>query len=182
MAGVVFALDALFLVQFLFFGDGTWVTQTALVGTTATFAWLLFLRPKVLIYDEGITVVNPYLTATIGWDAVDSIETKYAFTIESGAAKIVAWAAPAPGRFHGRSIHASELKGIDYDKDFGLRPGDSPRSASGAAAHLARTRLADFRKRKNATSAKRSGALNYPGIILSGLSLVSLAAALLIHA
>lgn len=181
MAGVVFALDVLFVIQFVFFGDGSWVTQTALVITTASFAWLLFVRPKVMIYDEGITIVNPFITATIGWGEVDSIETKFAFTVESGNAKVVAWAAPAPGRFHGRSVHASELKGIDYDKDFGIRPGDSPRSASGTAAHLARTRLANFRKSKQATSAKRSGVLNYVGVALAALSVASIAFVLLVR-
>jgi hypothetical protein len=181
MAGVVFLLDLLFGIQVLFFGDGTWLVQLGLIAVSATLAWLCFVRPEILIFDEGITVVNPFITATVGWDAVDSIETKYAFTVETGTARVVAWAAPAPGRYHARNIHASELKGINYDKDFGLRPGDSPRSQSGAAAHVARTRLANFRKTKNAASVKRSGRLNYTGIALVSLSLALLALGYVLH-
>ena len=181
MAGVVFLLDLLFGIQVVFFGDGSWLLQFSLIGITATFAWLCFVRPEILIFDEGITVVNPFITATVGWDAVDSIETKYAFTIETSGARVVAWAAPAPGRYHARNIHASELRGIDYDKDFGLRHGDSPRSQSGAAAHIARTRLSNFRKTKNAESVERSGRLNYPGIALVCLSLALLALSYVLH-
>jgi hypothetical protein len=181
MAGVVFLLDLLFGIQVLFFGDGTWVAQLGLIATTATLSWLCFIRPEILIYDEGITVVNPFITATVGWDAVDSIETKYAFTIETSGARVVAWAAPAPGRYHGRNLHASELKGINYDKDFGLRPGDSPKSQSGAAAHVARTRLSNFRKDRNAVFVKRSGRLNHVGIALTCLSLALVALGYILH-
>jgi hypothetical protein len=181
MAGVVFLLDLLFGIQVLFFGDGTWLLQFGLIATSATFAWLCFVRPEILIYDEGITIVNPFITATIGWDAVDSIETKYAFTIETSGARVVAWAAPAPGRYHTRNLHASELKGVKFDKDFGLRPGDSPRSQSGAAAHVARTRLDNFRKTKNAAAVKRSGRLSYTGVTLACVSLALLALGYILH-
>jgi hypothetical protein len=178
---VVFLLDILFAIQIFFFGDGSWIFQMGLITATASFAWLLFARPQILIFDEGITVVNPFITATVGWDAVDSIETKYAFTIETGEARVVAWSAPAPGRYHGRNVHSSELKGIEYDRDFGIRPGDSPRSQSGAAAHSARARLSAFRKNKQAIGVKRSGRLNYAGIALASSSLVLLALSYFVH-
>jgi hypothetical protein len=181
MAGVVFLLDLLFGIQVVFFGDGTWLVQFGLIAVSATFSWLCFIRPEILIYDEGITVVNPFITATVGWDAVESIETKYAFTIETSGARVVAWAAPAPGRYHNRNLHASELKGISYDKDFGLRPGDSPKSQSGAAAHVARTRLANFRKAKNATAVKRGGKLNRTGLALMCVSLALVALGYILH-
>lgn len=170
MACVVFGLDLLFLLQMIFFGDGQYFAGLCLIAASASLAWMLFIHPKVLIYDEGITIVNPLITATIGWDAIDEIETRFALTIYSDKAKVVAWAAPAPGRYHARTIHQSEFKGIDYDRDFGVRPGDSPRAHSGAAAHLARTRLAYFRKHGGA-SVKRSGTFN---TVIAGVVGVSL--------
>lgn len=175
MAGVAFFLEFLFAVQVIFFGDGSWVVQAGLILSTASLTWALFVRPQILIFDEGITVVNPFATTTYGWGDVESIETQYAFTVESPKGRVVAWAAPAPGRYHARNLHVTELKGVEYDRDFGLRPGDSPRSVSGAAAHVARTRLSQFRKYKKVATVAPSKRLDHAGIALTGFSLAFLA-------
>jgi len=174
MACVVFGLDLLFLLQMIFFGDGQYFTGLCLIASSASLAWMLFVHPCIHIYDEGITIVNPLITATIGWDAIDEIETRFALTIYSDKARVVAWAAPAPGRYHARTMHKSEFKGVDYDKDFGVRPGDSTRSHSGVAAHLARTRLAHYRKH-GGPSVKRSGTFNTALAAVVGVSLLLVA-------
>jgi len=175
MAGCVFLLDMLFLVQVVFYGDGQWFTQITLIVASLAIVWILFIHPKVEIFDEGITVVNPFITATIGWAEVDEIETRFALTIYSGRAKVVAFAAPAPGRYQARTIHKSEFRGVSQDKDFGVRPGDSPRTHSGAAAHIARTKLQQFRS-AGGQSAKRSGRFNVAGtaVLLASAILVIL--------
>jgi len=175
MAGCVFLLDLLFLVQVVFYGDGQWFTQITLIVASLAIVWILFIHPKVEIFDEGITVVNPFITATIGWAEVDEIETRFALTIYSGQAKVVAFAAPAPGRYQARTIHKSEFRGVSQDKDFGVRPGDSPRTHSGAAAHIARTKLQQFRS-AGGQSAKRIGRFNVAGtaVLLASAILVIL--------
>jgi hypothetical protein len=55
------------------------------------------------------------------------------------------WAAQTPGRYHSRTIHSSEIKGLQLDGF--IRPGESPRTDSGVATYLCRTRLAAFRDR-----------------------------------
>jgi len=174
-------INVLFVVQVVFYGDGTWMAQAGVIATTATLAWLLFIKPKVLIFDEGITIVNPFITATIGWAEVDEIETRFGLTVHSGEAKVVAWAAPAPGRYRRRTVHKADVKGINYDKDFGLRPGDLPSSHSGAAAHLARIRRVEFERATATTSAKRSGSVDKLGVALLGASLILLVLGNLLH-
>jgi len=180
MAGVVVFFDLLFVVQVLFYGDGSWFTQFTLIAASLILTWLLFVHPRVLIYDEGITIVNPFITATIGWAEVDEIETRYALTVFSGNAKVVAFAAPAPGRYHARTIHKSEFRGVEHDRDFGVRPGDSPRTHSGAAALVARTRLENF-KTRGGTSARRQGKFNVTGTALVLLGGVFVTIGQLIH-
>lgn len=181
LASLALVINVLFVVQVVFYGDGTWVAQAGVIATTATLAWLLFIKPKVLIFDEGITIVNPFITATIGWAEVDEIETRFGLTVYSGEAKVVAWAAPAPGRYRRRTVHKADLKGINYDKDFGLRPGDLPSSHSGAAAHLARTRRVEFERATATTSAKRSGSVDKLGVALLVASLILLVLGNLLH-
>lgn len=175
------AISVLFLVQVLTYGDGTWLAQVGTILTIGTLSWLLFIKPHVVIFDEGITIVNPLLRATFGWQEVDEIETRFGLTIYSGEAKVVAWAAPAPGRYRRRTVHAVDVKGINYDKDFGLRPGDLPNSHSGAAAHVARGRREAFNRTTAAPSATRHAEYDKLGLVLLGSSLLLLVLGLVTH-
>jgi hypothetical protein len=181
LAFLTLLIDILFLIQVGFFGDGTWLTQVGVVLVTATLCWLLFIKPKVVVFDEGITIVNPTMTASFGWDEVDEIETRFGLTIESGKAKVVAWAAPAPGRYRRRTVHSQDVKGIAYDKDFGLRPGDLPNSHSGAAAHIARSRRAAFKRGAAAAPIVRHAGYDKLGLTILGCSLCVLVAGLMSH-
>jgi hypothetical protein len=181
LGGLALVINFLFVLQIVFYGDGTWLAQAGVIATTTTLVWLLFIKPEVQIFDEGITIVNPFITATIGWAEVDEIETRFGLTIYSGEAKVVAWAAPAPGRYRRRTVHAVDVKGINYDRDFGLRPGDLPNSHSGAAAHVARTRRAEFERAAASTSAIRSGRIDKLGIALLGASLALLILGNVVH-
>jgi len=111
----------------------------------ATLTYLILHRPKVELFDEGIRITNPFDQITVGWQRVESIEAKYTMSIQVGYKVIYAWAAPAPGRYHSRTIHPSEIKGMDIGSSGLIRPGDSPRTHSGAAAYLAIMRLKSFR-------------------------------------
>lgn len=108
-------------------------------------AFLLFLRPKVTFFDEGVVITNPFQEITVGWGDIDSIEARYTMYLLVGSKKIHAWAAPAPGRYHARSVHPNELKGMNIPDLHNMRPGESPRTHSGVATYLARKRHESFR-------------------------------------
>jgi len=137
-------------VLILFFAG--FIIQTAVYGgdllitTTFCFAggigsYLLFLKPYVVIFNEGIKIVNPTKEILVGWDLVEEIETKYSMSIRVGGETFYAWAAPAPSRRHSRGLHATDLlPGSDTPR----RLGDSPRSDSGVCAHIAKLRRKEF--------------------------------------
>lgn len=148
---IYFGLTA-FLLIFLV-GESILVPQTlssrvaslALATIIGVGAYLIFLRPKVVVFDEGITIVNPLTEITVGWDRVDAIETKYSMSIECDGKVIYAWAAPAPGRHHRRLVDPGEMRGMAHGGHPMIRPGDDPDSISGSAAAIARRRLAEFK-------------------------------------
>lgn len=109
-------------------------------------AYLLFIKPKVTFYDEGIVINNPLVEYTIGWGDIESIEARYTMYVQIGAKKIYAWAAPGPGRYHARSVHPSELRGMGIPDLHNMRPGESPRTHSGVATQIARRRLEEFHR------------------------------------
>jgi hypothetical protein len=132
-----------------------WLTDSFKSAMSGTFwvaaaiiaSYLVFVHPKVTISDEGVEVTNPFLTVTLGWNLVEEIEVRYALTFVTNSKKISAWAATAPGRYHGRTVHHSELKGYRLNDTTQIRPGESPRTSSGEAAQLCRIRLENFRIR-----------------------------------
>ena len=125
-------------------------------GTSAvTLAWttcfascmcLIMYKPKIIFFDEGIEIVNPTSTYVISWDYVRAIEARYTMSIiTNNGEQIFAWAAPAPGRYHTRKIHESDLRGLNLGEGGSIRSGESPRADSGVARYLAVTRLEKHR-------------------------------------
>jgi hypothetical protein len=116
--------------------------------------YLLLNKPSVEIFDEGVRVNNPFTTVTVGWHDIDVIEAKYsAFLQLNSGEKITIWSAQAPGRYHSRSVHSSETKGLNLTSI--IRPGESPRTDSGVVTYLCRARMKSFR------DASRNDGLQY---------------------
>jgi hypothetical protein len=139
-------------------------------------AYLVFARPKVTIFDEGITITNPLIDVTAGWQDVDEVEARYCMLIETEGRKVYAWAAPAPGRYHSRHVHREDLRGFNVREGQMMRAGESPRTHSGVATYLARQRLEDFRRRGAQGSISPQRRLNIPGAAVLLLSLASVVA------
>jgi len=129
-----------FIAQSLFYG-GDVVLSIGICGAGALGAYLLFLKPYVLLFDEGIKIVNPTKEITATWDLVEEIETKYSMSITIRGEAYYAWAAPAPSGRHSRRMHKTDLiPGADDPR----RVGDSLKSDSGVCAYMAKIRKKNF--------------------------------------
>ena len=111
----------------------------------------IFIRPKVVFFDEGVEIVNPFTQYVIGWQDVEQIDTRYTLSIkthvEGGEIKqIYAFAAPAPGRYHSRSIHQSELRGMNIQSTGSIQAGQTPNSHSGVASAIANQKMIAFKR------------------------------------
>ncbi len=153
------ARSSYFFAAFIYFLCAGITAQSFFVESiesfNATLSWCLlichlfhlgFIRAKVTIFDEGITITNPLRETTVGWDQVQEISVKFSMYVTVGGEKIYAWAAQAPGRYHSRTVHATEVRGLQIPDTNSMRAGESPRSHSGVAVALARIRLEAFVK------------------------------------
>jgi hypothetical protein len=113
------------------------VLVCALIGL---FVYSIIQRPKLIIGDEGVTIINPLSSKHLHWHEVVEIETRYALTFYTNQGTFTSWAALAPTRYHHRNIHPSELKGMVRNNTNLIRASDSPLADSGAAAFIARQR------------------------------------------
>ena len=172
------ARSSYFFAAFIYFLCAGITAQSFFLETldsfNATLSWSLlicylfhlgFIRAKVTIFDEGITITNPLRETTVGWDQVQEISVKFSMYISVGGEKIYAWAAQAPGRYHSRTVHATEVRGLQIPDTNSMRAGESPRSHSGVAVALARIRHDAFAKSETVSATYRSD-LNVTGLVI----------------
>lgn len=141
LAAAAGAMILLFLIQVIFYSDRIEFSSIAFGILLATTVWLLLVRPKLEVFDEGIKIVNPLITAIVPLREIDMVDTRFALTVFTRGKKISVFVAPAPGRWHARSVRAGELKGLELNAGDVISPGDSPRSHSGQAAQIIKLRI-----------------------------------------
>jgi hypothetical protein len=110
---------------------GPWVVLPAVL------AWGIFWNPRIQVDESGVLLVNVFRSIRLPWPAIQSIDTKWALTLNTAYGSFGAWAAPAPGRHAGRQITEEEVKHLpesSYGTGHSVRPGDASRSPSGQAA------------------------------------------------
>jgi len=114
--------------------------------TLLTFSVFAYIqRPSILFTDIGIGIKNPFSTIVLDWADVIDLETKFVLTIASKHGQIRCWAAAGPSRSQHRRIHPGDLRG-EQRGSLEIKAADSPRSDSGAAAHIAQLRINERRK------------------------------------
>ena len=145
--GVVWAIVAVSLVSsVLTHGPDSLLGSWPLL-TIAYVTWWLAWYPAVVIGDQGVVLRNPVRTVSVPWNALVTVDTKYALTLVTPRGKYSAWAAPAPGMFgvhRARADHVQGLPETTYGPAQSIRPGDLANSDSGAAAYHVRKRWAEL--------------------------------------
>lgn len=148
IAGVSFVLIALFAV------NSVLVTMSpvqillellaCLIMSGIVFA--IWIRPKLVLSEEIIEVVNPLRSERIPYSDVQSLDTKWALTITHKRGKTSVWVAPASGKrrwiadttfgWYGHGIPLSEARSKDSET-----MSQSLNSFSGQAAYLIQERI-----------------------------------------
>jgi len=172
MAGIVCLMSAIFSFQVVLEGNlHNALTSIAWACAASCLAYLIFIRPKVTLFDEGITITNPFVEVTAGWQEVEEIEARYCMSIVLDQRQIYAWAAPAPGRHHSRTVHRSEVRGLKLSDGDLIRPGESPRTHSGVATQLAKLRLENFHKSASTQGCESKVTFNTAGVVVLVMSI-----------
>lgn len=117
-------------------------------------AYLLYIRPCVVITDGFAEIRNPLRTHRVPWGDIVHVESRFALTLRTTAGRdLRAWAAPAPGARQALSTRREDVRHTPGDDDT-RRPSDAVGTDSGDAAALVRRHLEEHR---------RAGAPERPG-------------------
>lgn len=121
-----------------------WELFLCVILTAITY--LIWIRPKLVLQETEIKVVNPIRTELIAYHDVLDFETKWALKIIHNQGHTVVWVAPASGKrrwiadttygWYGRNIPLSDSNHTDS-----VSMSESLDSLSGQAAYLIRERI-----------------------------------------
>jgi hypothetical protein len=141
--GMLFAL--LFLIQAVVYPTGNWFEFVFCLAVAGT-VFLLWLRPRLVLRENDLVVVNPLSTRVISYRDIVELETRWALRIihESGSTRV--WVAPASGkqrwisdntsRWSSDRLPTNQAKTVEFTS-----MSKSHFSDSGAAALLIKQRL-----------------------------------------
>ncbi len=115
-------------------------------GILGVIAYLIWVKPKMVLKDEGIKVVNPLKTEWISYTQVLKLETKWVLTITHTGGQTRVWVAPATGKrrwiadqtfgWYGTAIPLTK-SGVTDSETMSA----SMNSLSGQAAYMIRERI-----------------------------------------
>ena len=147
-AGTTFILIILFAINSFYVATSytQMIFELILCVILASIAYFIWIRPKLILRDEVIEVVNPFNSEVIPYREVLELETKWALTIVHSRGKTRVWVAPASGKrrwiadatfgFYGRGVPLSESSSAESES-----MSASLNSSSGQAAYLIRERI-----------------------------------------
>jgi hypothetical protein len=112
----------------------------------SAFVYIFWIRPKIVLREDVIEVVNPFRTESISYKDVLDLETKWSLAIVHSRGKTKVWVAPATGKqrwiaekkfgWYGGGLPLSESKSTGMES-----MSASLDSVSGQAAFLIRERI-----------------------------------------
>jgi hypothetical protein len=99
-AGVAFVLNALFLTQALAYpSEGSILLLDLTASATVAFVvYIFWVRPKLILKETSLVVVNPIRRTEINYHDITSLDTKWALLVHHSNTKTRVWVAPANGR------------------------------------------------------------------------------------
>jgi hypothetical protein len=84
-------------------------------AAVAVTIWAVYWRPRIVVEDDGVLLVNVVRTIRVPWQAIRSIETRWTLTLVTDAGRFAAWASPGPGGM----AQARAVQRADRDVRFG---------------------------------------------------------------
>jgi len=139
---ILFAANSLFILK----NPSQRIVELFSCTVLSGFAYLVWIKPKLILGDDAIHVVNPWGSETIAYSDVIELETKWALKIIHSGGKTRVWVAPASGKrrwiadtkfgFYGSRMPLSESKSTDSGT-----MSESLDSLSGQAAYMIRERI-----------------------------------------
>ncbi len=149
--GVTVLVAAIAVVSLVVVAISAGITDTLLtlpwMALLVTCCWAIFWRPKVVVSDAGVRLVNVARTIDVPWPALVDVETRYTLTLQTTYGRFAAWAAPAPGA--GSALRTAVRSRGTADAPTtpsGVSMGELAGTASGDAASVVRRRWERLRE------------------------------------
>lgn len=123
----------------------TLIRSWPLLALAGFVSWMLFWRPRVIVDDHVVWVINVALTWRIPLVRLKSLEVRFGVTLGTDEGTVTAWAASAPGRHEALRLSRGDFTAIPRRSGVEqfARPAEATSTESGAAAFVIAQRWAD---------------------------------------
>jgi len=123
----------------------TLIRSWPLLALAGFGAWTLFWRPRVIVDDRVVWVVNVARTWRIPLAQLTSLEVRFGVTLGTDVGTVTAWAASAPGRHEALRLSRADFATLPRRSGVGqfARPAEALSTESGAAAFVIAQRWSD---------------------------------------
>ncbi len=99
VAIVAWVFSAVIAVSLLFTPDARYLAALAVPVALSLLAWAIYWRPRIVVDDAAVELVNATRSVRIPWEAVTGVTTRFALTILTERGRYPATGAPAPGAY-----------------------------------------------------------------------------------
>jgi hypothetical protein len=96
LGAAMMVLCAAGLVSVMLSGTQAVLQLAAPLALFGVLGWGAFWRPRVVVSDGGVTVVNTLRSVEVPWPAVQSVDGRYGLRLLTAYGRVTAWAAAAP--------------------------------------------------------------------------------------
>lgn len=126
------------------------LTSVAPVALVVALGWAVFWRPRAVVDDDGVTLVNIVRTVHVPWQRFRSADTRWALSITTTEGRTYSsWAVPAGSGFGSRIAPSGRVFGEHSPADRKL--------ASGGTAEAAAVAIGERMPERGARTARPDG-------------------------
>ncbi|MFT3944783.1 MAG: PH domain-containing protein [Ancrocorticia sp.] len=151
---------------------------TALVSTVlALVGWLCYWNPRVILNDDGVTIINPSRTFEVPWEAVESASGKWGLQVTPREHKpIHVWAIPGRAGMSDSFAKPHVEQAVVWDEHSGT---ENLKVTADRAATIIEMRAAELRAEKATAPTQGATVMTVHLIPLGALSVLAVLAAML---
>ncbi len=151
---------------------------TALIAAVlALVGWLCYWNPRVILNDDGVTIINPSRTFKVPWEAVESTSGKWGLQVTPREHKpIHVWAIPGRAGVSDSFAKPRMEKAVIWDEHSGI---ENLKVTAGRAATIIEMRTEELRAERTGAIDKGATAMTVHLVPLGAIAVLAALAAML---
>lgn len=177
-AYLLWVLAGVAIISSFGYGVRAFVATALVAAILALVGWLCYWNPRVILNNEGVTIINPSRTFTVPWEAVESTSGKWGLQVTPQEHKpIHVWAIPGRAGVSDSFSKPRVEKAVVWDEHSGI---ENLKVTAGRAATIIEMRMEELRAERPGGTDKNITVMTVHLIPLGAIAVLTALAAILV--